>query len=77
MREGYENFANLNLDAQFFHQFAVEAVLVGFGRLALAAGKLPESAEMIVQAALGDEHAAFAENNTSGHFNDARFQVKN
>ena len=53
--------ADADLDAEFFAEFANEAVFEGFVGLEFAAGEFPEEAEVIAGAALGDEELAGTE----------------
>lgn len=62
--------ADGDFDAEFFAEFADEAVLEGFVGLEFAAGKFPESAEVVAGAALGDEELASAENEAGGDIDD-------
>ena len=64
-----EQFANGNLRAQFLADFADEALLKGFARLAFAAGKFPKSTKVRLRVALRDEQLAGAENQSSRNFN--------
>ena len=65
-----EQFANGNLRAQFLADFADEALLKAFARLAFAAGKFPQPAEMRICVTLRDEEFAFAENQSRRNFHD-------
>ena len=58
-----------DLDADFFAEFADEAVFEGFVGLDFAAGEFPEEAEVIAGAALGDKELAGAENQAGGDIN--------
>ena len=64
----FKQFADGNLDAKFLADFADEALLEGFARLAFAAGKFPKPAEMGFCMALGDEKFAVAENQRGADF---------
>ena len=63
----FKQFADGDLDAQFLAQFADQALLEGFVRLAFAAGKFPKPAQMRIRVALGDEQFAVAENQRGGN----------
>lgn len=56
-----------DFNAEFFAEFADEAVLEGLAGLDFAAGKFPEAAEVIAGAALGDEEFTCAKNEAGGH----------
>lgn len=62
--------ANGDLDAEFFAEFANEAMFEDFVGLDFAAGEFPEEAEVIAGAALGDEELAGAENEAGGDIDD-------
>ena len=55
-------FAHANVDAQFLAQFAHKARLERLVPLALAAGKLPQPAQMRISVPLRDEQFAIAKN---------------
>jgi hypothetical protein len=59
-----------DFDAEFFAEFADEAVLESFAELDFAAGEFPEAAEVIAGAALGDEELAGAEDEAGGDIDD-------
>ena len=61
MREFLDEFADADFHAEFLAQFPGEALLGGFARLAFAAGKFPQPAEVRVRVALGDEEFAGTE----------------
>ena len=63
-----EQFADGNFHAQLLADFADEALLKGFARLAFAAGKFPQSAEMRIGMALRDEQFAVAEDERGADF---------
>ena len=56
-----EQPADGDCHAQLLTDFADEALLKGFARLALAAGKFPQPAQMRTGVALGDQELAVAE----------------
>ena len=62
--------ADGDFDAEFFAEFAREAVLESFTGLKFAAGEFPEAAEVIAGAALGDEELAVAEDEAGGDVDD-------
>jgi hypothetical protein len=62
--------ADGDFDAEFFAEFAGEAVFEGFTRLEFAAGEFPEATEVIAGAALGDEKLAGAEDEAGGDIDD-------
>lgn len=55
MVDFFEELPNGDFNAQFFANLALETGLKGFARLAFASGKLPESAQVGLGMALGDE----------------------
>ena len=65
-----EQFADGNLHAQLLADLADEAFLKRFARLALAAGEFPQSAQVRLGMALGDEELAVAEDERGADFND-------
>ncbi len=48
----FKQFTDLDFNAKFFAQFADKALLEGFARFALAAGKFPKPAEVRVRRAV-------------------------
>jgi hypothetical protein len=50
----FDHFPDNGFDAEFLAQFADEALLKGFTWLALAAGKFPQAAKVVLRAALGE-----------------------
>ena len=66
MSEVFNEFADGDLDGEFFANFADEALLEGFARLDFAAGKFPEIREVVVGTALGDEKFAVVKNEGGG-----------
>ena len=64
--DGLEKFADLDFDAEFLQQFALQAIFIGFTGMAFAAGKFPQAAQMRLRAALGDQEQAVAENQAGG-----------
>ena len=66
----FDLFSDGDFDAEFFAEFADEAVLEGFVGLDLAAGEFPQEAEVIAGAALGDEKFAGAEDEAGGDIDD-------
>ena len=69
--DGLKEFADGDFHAEFLADFADEALLEGFARLAFAAGKFPQPAEMRLGVAPGDEQFAVAENEGGGNFDAA------
>jgi len=69
MRDFIEKAAHGNFHAQFLSQFTGQALLEGLGRLSLAAGEFPKSAEMRVRVPSGDEDFAIAKNQGGGNLN--------
>jgi hypothetical protein len=61
--------ADGNFDAEFFAQFADEALLGGFAGFAFAAGKFPQAAEVRVGVTLGDQKFAVVEEQGGADFN--------
>ena len=66
----FDLFSDGDFDAEFFAEFAREAMLEGFVALEFAAGKFPEAAEVVAGAALGDEEFTSAEDEASGDIDD-------
>ena len=80
VRDGIQQFPNRHFNAQFFPQFAREALLKSFRRMTLAAGKFPQSAEMILRTPLRDEEQTVAEDQAGGNFDQVgyvRFRLSN
>src|SRR5688572_30669380 len=72
----FDLFSDRDLDAEFFAEFADEAVLEGFVRLDLTTREFPEEAEVIVRSALGDEKFAGAEDEAGGDIDDLAHSVE-
>ena len=68
MRDGVEQFPDGDFNAQFLAQFARKAFLKRFGRMALATGKFPQAAQMILWTPLRDKEQAVAEDQAGGNF---------
>ena len=80
VRDGIQQFPNRHFNAQFFPQFAREALLKSFRRMTLAAGKFPQSAEMILRTPLRDKEQTVAEDQAGGNFDQigyVRFRLSN
>ena len=56
--DGFDEFADGDFDAEFFHEFTLEAGFEGFFGVALAAREFPKTAEMRVRVAPSDEKFA-------------------
>ena len=69
MGDEVQQFAHFDLNPQFLPQLPAQTLLKGFARLAFATGKLPQTAEMLLWPALGDEQVAIARDEAGGHFN--------
>lgn len=54
VRDGSEDLADFDFNAQFLPKFTPQAILEGFAGIAFAAGEFPKSAEMILRSALRD-----------------------
>ena len=65
-----EEFADGNFHAEFLADFADEALLEGLARLAFAAGKFPQPAEMRLRVALRDEQFAAVEDERGADCDD-------
>ena len=61
-----------NFHAQLFANFPNKALLKGFIRLALAAGKLPKAAEVRAGVAPGDEQLSAAKDERGGDLDNTR-----
>lgn len=66
MGDGLDKFKHFNIAAEFFAEFAAEALLEGFVDLAFTAGKFPKATEVRVSVALGDEKFAATKNEAGG-----------
>jgi len=66
--DGGEGFEDVDVDREFFFQFAEESLFEGFGGLVFAAGEFPEAAEGGVGVALADQDAPRSENDADGDF---------
>ena len=64
-----KQFADGNLHTQLLADFADEALLKRFARLAFAAGKFPQSAEVRVVVTLRDEQLPSAKDERRADFN--------
>ena len=60
----------MNFDSQFFAQFPGQAGFKGFVGLALATGEFPQSAQVRIGVALGDQQLAVSENQAGGDVDD-------
>src|SRR6266404_4170882 len=67
MRNGFEQLFDLHLDPKLLHQLAPETILRRLCRFLLAAGKLPQTAQMILRPALAYEQKVIAKNKTGGN----------
>lgn len=65
-----EERSDFHPDAQFLLQFPAQTLLKGLVSVSLAAGKLPQTAQMIARLALGEEQASLAKNQSRRHFDD-------
>ena len=70
MADFLEQFTHGDLHAEFFADFADEALLKGLARLALAAGEFPQAAEVRIRMALGDQEFSVAKDERGAYFND-------
>jgi hypothetical protein len=68
--DGFKKFADGDFHAEFLADFAHQALLEGFVRFALAAGKFPQAAEMRLGVTLGDEQFAIAKYQGGGDIRD-------
>ena len=68
--DGFKEFADGDGHAQFLADFADQALLEGFARLAFAAGKFPQSAQMGPGVTPGDEQFALVEDQGGGNVDD-------
>jgi hypothetical protein len=59
----------LHFDAQFFTEFAVEALLKTFAGFAFAAGKFPQPGKVPAGGPPRDQQFSIAKNQTGGNFN--------
>ena len=66
----FDLFSDGDFDAEFFAEFAREAMFEGFVALEFAAGKFPEAPEVVAGATLGDEEFTSAEDEASGDIDD-------
>ena len=73
MGERFHQAADFRLDAQFLGQFAMQALLEGFARLAFPAGKFPQAAQVRLRLPLGDEQLALAKDQARRHLDDHAF----
>ncbi len=72
-----DQLARLYLNAQFLLELPPQADFEGFARFALAAGELPQTAEMIAGPPLSDQEPAVAKDQAGGDVNgpgDGGFQ---
>ncbi len=65
----FKQSANGNLHTELLADFADEALLIGFMRLALAAGKFPQTAEVRMGVAPGNEKFTAAKDERGADFN--------
>ena len=70
MCDVFKEFADGDGRGEFLANLADKALLKRLASLALAAGKLPQPAEMGAGAAPGDEQLAVAEDERGADFND-------
>lgn len=68
-----EERSDFHPDAQFLLQFPAQTLLKGLVSVSLAAGKLPQTTQMIARLSLGDEQASLAKNQTCRHFDERCF----
>ena len=73
--DGFEEVYDVDGDAEFFADFAEEALFKGFGGFAFAAGEFPEAAEVGAGLAPGEEDAAAAKNEGGGDFHDGKMKL--
>lgn len=67
MRNGFDQFLDFHLDPQLLHQLAAETILRRLSRFALAAGKFPQTAQMIVGPTLRYKQKAITKNQPGGN----------
>ena len=60
--------ADLDFDAQFFAQFAVEALFKRFARFAFAAREFPKAAQRPAGQSPGNQQFSTAKNQAGGNF---------
>jgi len=70
VRQAFEQLTHLNLNPQFLPDFPGQALFKGFFSFALAARKLPKSAEVCARVTLGDKQFAAAENQGGSNVDD-------
>jgi hypothetical protein len=70
MRHHFNAQADVHFDAQFLAQFADEACLESFVRFSFASRELPESAQVHIIEAAGDQQFAIAENQPGSNIDD-------
>ncbi len=69
MRNRFDELLDFHFDSKLLHQLAPETILRRLSRFPLAAGKLPQPAQMILRAALGYQQQTIAKNQPGGNFN--------
>lgn len=75
MPDDLEWNGNLDANAQFFVQFALQTFLQAFSLLPLSTGELPKTGEMHAGPAFRDKIAAVATDQAGGYFDDFRHAV--
>jgi len=69
VRHALEQYTDADFNAKFLAQFALQAFLEGFARLAFATGEFPQAAQMVARMSLSDEQLAGTEDQAGGNFN--------
>lgn len=72
VRDGLDEFADLDLNVQFLAELPPQALLEGLIRLALAAREFPEPGKMSARRTLRDQEFSASKDESGGHFNDTR-----
>ena len=67
--DGSEHWSDADFHPQFFPKFSLEAIGVGFPRFEFSSWKLPESAQVLVGWALGNEELSCAKYQSRGNRN--------
>jgi hypothetical protein len=75
MEEVREEGDYRDFDAEFFAEFAFEAVFEGFAGFAFAAGEFPQAGKVGAGGAAGDKEAAIAKDESGGNFDWRGFGV--
>jgi len=65
-------FSDLDIDSEFFGQFAPQTLLKSLRRLTFAAREFPQPAHMRLFVALGDEQFSGPEDQAGGNLHDRR-----